>query len=107
MGYQSGRNLNGEAGKWVGRFRRELLPVPSAYYQREAVKMSGKGEWRSALCPFHQDKKPSLRIHVSSGAFCCMACGEKGGDVLAFHRMRYSLGFVEAARALGAWEAVR
>jgi hypothetical protein len=40
-------------------------------------------------CPFHPDIHPRLRIHVASGAYRCMACGEKGGDVQAFHRSRY------------------
>ena len=33
-----------------------------------------------------------------------MTCGAKGGDVLAFHMQRHGLRFIEAARALGAWE---
>jgi hypothetical protein len=90
----------------VGRFRHELLPVPIAYYQKEGLKLVGRGEWRSALCPFHKDRSPSLRIHIATGAFRCMACGEKGGDVLAFHRLLYSLGFVAAAKDLGAWAEV-
>jgi hypothetical protein len=36
-----------------------------------------------------------------------MACGAAGGDVLAFHRRRHGMTFIEAARALGAWEAGR
>jgi len=33
-----------------------------------------------------------------------MACGAKGGDILAFHMERYGFNFVEAVKALGAWE---
>ena len=33
-----------------------------------------------------------------------MVCGEKGGDVLAFHQKRYGQGFKEAAKELGAWD---
>jgi hypothetical protein len=33
-----------------------------------------------------------------------MACGARGGDVLAFHMQRYELRFIDAAKALGAWE---
>jgi len=32
-----------------------------------------------------------------------MACGAHGGDVLAFHRLKYKQSFVDAAKALGAW----
>lgn len=86
-----------------GEFRRDLLPEPLGYYASEGIRLSGRGAWRDALCPFHADTTPSLRVHAESGAFKCMACGASGGDVLSFHRRRHILGFVEAAKALGAW----
>jgi DNA primase len=86
-------------------FRRKRLPTSINYFTSEGIKLFGRGAWRSAICPFHADKKPSLRIRVETGGFCCMACGAHGGDVLDFHRLRYGLSFVEAAQALGAWEA--
>ena len=33
-----------------------------------------------------------------------MVCEAKGGDVIAFHMARYGLPFIEACKALGAWE---
>lgn len=90
-----------------GRFVREGLPTPADYFEREGVKLRGRGVWRSALCPFHGDTSPSLRVHVETGAFRCMSCGAHGGDVLAFHRRRHGMTFIEAARTLGAWEAGR
>lgn len=89
--------------KSVGRFARELLPTSISYFASIRLKLIGKGAWRSALCPFHDDRVPSLRIKVESGAFRCMACGARGGDVLAFHRHRTGAGFAQAARDLGAW----
>ena len=88
-------------------FNRDLLPHPTEYFISEGVKLLDTGGWRSALCPFHNDTKPSLRVFIETGAFRCMACGAKGGDVLAFHMRRHGLGFIDAAKALGAWEAVR
>jgi hypothetical protein len=88
-------------------FRRERLPAPVEYYPAQGLSLSGHGEWRSALCPFHADTRPSLRVDIETGAFRCMACGAKGQDVLAFHRQRHGLGFVAAAQALGCWEGAR
>jgi CHC2 zinc finger len=88
-------------------FRRDHLPPPAAYYQEQHLKLIGGGEWRSAVCPFHDDTKPSLRVRVDTGGFRCMVCGAHGGDVLAFHMKFYGLRFVDAARALGAWEGSR
>lgn len=85
------------------KFNRKKLPDPSIYYHAQGLKLVGGGEWRSTLCPFHDDTKPSLRIRLDSGSFRCMACGAHGGDVLAFHMQRYEMNFVDAAKALGSW----
>ncbi len=85
------------------RFQRERLPAPAAFFQANAIELIGRGAWQSALCPFHADQSPSLRIHVESGAFRCMACGAKGGDVLSFVQQRDGLSFKQAAQQLGAW----
>ena len=90
-----------------GTFNKALLPPAASYYQREGVKLRGSREWRLALCPFHNDRHPSLRVNVNSGAFRCFVCDARGGDVLAFHRLRTGMGFVEAAKALNAWEPRR
>ncbi len=45
-----------------------------------------------------------MGINIETGAFLCRAgCGAHGGDVLAYHRAAHGLGFVEAAKALGAY----
>lgn len=87
-------------------FNRDKLPTPLAYYVNlQKMKLIGNGEWRSALCPFHADRTPSLRINVHRGGFRCMVCGAHGGDVLAFHMKHHKLPFIEAAKVFGAWEA--
>ena len=86
-------------------FRRDLLPSSNKYYLQQGLVFIGGGKWRSCICPFHKDKVLNLRVHLESGAFRCMACGVHGGDVLAFHKLRYELNFSDAARDLGAWEA--
>lgn len=85
-------------------FKRDRLPNPAKYYAAQGLRLIRGGEWKSAICPFHKDTKPSLRVRLDTGAFRCMVCGVHGGDVLAFHMQRYGLRFIEAARALGAWE---
>lgn len=88
-------------------FKRNLLPSPTEYFKSQGLKFTGGGEWKSALCPFHEDTKPSLRVRLGTGGFRCMVCGVKGGDVLAFHMQRHGLRFHEAARQLGACEVMR
>lgn len=85
-------------------FRRDRLPHPADYYAAEGVRLIGGGGWRDALCPFHGDTRPSMRIRFETGAFRCMVCAVHGGDIVAFHMQRHGLRFVEAVQALGAWE---
>jgi DNA primase len=89
--------------KQRGKFIRGYLPDPDKYFDLQQIGLKGKGDWRDALCPFHDDRKPSLRINILKGAYRCMACGAHGGDVLAFHMHLHGKGFIEAAKDLGAW----
>ena len=85
------------------KFHKDRLPNPIEYFEKHGLKFVGRGEWRSALCPFHNDSKPSLRVKVENGAFRCLACGEKGGDIIAFHQKRHGMTFKDACIALGVW----
>lgn len=88
-------------------FDRSLLPPASRYYREHNLRLRGMSAWQSALCPFHDDTRPSLRVQRGTGAFRCMVCGARGSGVLAFHMQRYSLSFLDAARQLGAIEVCR
>ena len=87
----------------VNHFDKSRLPSPASYYATEGVSLKGSGAWRDAICPFHPDTKPSLRVRLDSGAFRCMVCQAHGGDVVAFHMRLYDLNFKVAVMALGAW----
>lgn len=87
----------------MGDFIRNRLPDPVSYFDSEEVRLVGPGRWKTGPCHFHGDSD-SLRVNTASGGWCCMACGAKGGDVLAFHMQRHGLSFVDAARALGAYD---
>lgn len=89
--------------KYAGKFSRKDLPTSITYYQKQGIQLKGSGAWRDAICPFHTDTKPSLRVNVENGAYRCMACGARGGDVLAFHMHLHSMPFIAACKALGAW----
>ncbi len=83
-------------------FDRALLPDPPAFYENTGLRLVGRGKWRTTSCAFH-DGSDSMRINTESGAFVCMACGAKGGDVLAYYMQAHGLEFIDAAKALGAW----
>ena len=102
------RTASFEGQRTAKRFglNRALLPTPVEYYRDHCgMKLTGSNEWRSTLCVFHDDSQPSLRINTKGGAFKCMVCEVKGGDVIAFHMAKHGLSFIEACKALGAWDA--
>jgi DNA primase len=88
-----------------GKLNRAVLKAnPRAYYISQGMKLIGGGEWVNAVCPFHKDTNPSLRINTKTGAYRCFVCGARGGDILAFHQHKHGIGFFEAAKELGALE---
>lgn len=88
----------------MGEFIRDRLPDPLAYFgDGEGLKLAGPGKWKTTRCHFHGGSD-SMRINTKTGAWVCMSCGEKGGDVLAYHMKVYGADFIEAAKDLDAWE---
>jgi hypothetical protein len=86
-----------------GHFDRALLPPPRSFYQRELVKLSRSSRgWAKARCCFHDDRNPSLSVNLSTSGFLCFSCGARGGDLIDFVRLRDGVGFLAAARSLGA-----
>ena len=98
--------LFGRARHAIGRtVDRDSLPSPLTYLrQRGVLAMKPRGEWASICCPSHKggdEAHPSLRVNLADGHFRCHACGAKGGDIIALHRLATGLGFVEAVHDLG------
>lgn len=68
---------------------------------REAAERYGVGvnHYGMALCPFHNDRHPSL--YVADDHYHCFACGEHG-DVIDFAAKLFGLPLYEAAQRLAA-----
>ncbi len=80
----------------VDRIRAEsnIVDVVSDY-----VRLRRAGKNWLGLCPFHEDKKPSLNVEPVKGIYKCFACG-KGGNVFTFLMELNGWTFPEAARNL-------
>jgi hypothetical protein len=85
-------------------FDRNLLPDATSYFEEQGLKLAGpsRAKWKTTECRFHSGSD-SMRVNTASGAWVCMSCGEKGGDVLAYEIAVTGADFVEAAKAIGAW----
>ena len=64
-----------------------------------AVALRRSGASWTGLCPFHDDRRPSLVVSDGVGLWYCHACQE-GGDVLSFVMRRTDCRFVEAVEWL-------
>lgn len=51
-----------------------------------AKKYRLKFKGNKAVCPFHNDKDPSLSLSDEKGLFHCFGCGAKG-DIVTFYKM--------------------
>lgn len=85
-------------------FDRSLLPDALIYYDGQGLTFrERKGKWRTTSC-FNCASSDAMRVNTDSGAFVCMTgCGARGGDVVAYHQAAHGLGFIDAAKELGAW----
>jgi hypothetical protein len=85
-------------------YDRSLLPDPTTYFEDRGHKLSGpaRAKWKTTNCTFHGGSD-SMRVNTATGAWVCMSCYAKGGDVLAFEMQHAGLDFVEATKAVGAW----
>ncbi len=70
-----------------------------------ALRRAGAGSLKG-LCPFHDEKTPSLNVRPTHGTFHCFGCGE-GGSVLDFVMKIEVIGFVEAVERLADRVGVR
>ena len=72
----------------------DIVAVVGSYL---AVKSAGNTF--KALCPFHNDSRPSLNIDPKWQNYKCWACGAQG-DVFAFVEKMEKVGFIEARAML-------
>lgn len=79
----------------------------AAFFGQELERLTsvqGNGEAK-ALCPFHDDKTPSLSVNFKTGEYFCHACQAKG-DAFTFVQERYSLDFPQAVNHLANFAGV-
>jgi len=65
----------------------------------EVTKVKKGGRSTTAICPFHQEKTPSLSIDAARGLYHCFGCG-RSGDIFRFVEETQALGFSDAVELL-------
>jgi len=77
------------------RLKNDIVEVISEY----GIQLKPAGRGYKALCPFHDDKTPSLSISPDSQLFYCFGCGV-GGTVIHFVMRYEGISYGEALRKL-------
>ncbi len=65
----------------------------------EVTKIRRSGRSMMAICPFHEEKTPSMSVDVAKGLWHCFGCG-KGGDVYGFVQEIQGVDFTDAVEVL-------
>ena len=65
------------------------------------VPLKRSGSRYLGMCPFHNDRHPSMNVNPRMGIYKCFACGA-GGDAIKFVQEFERVGFVEALRLVAA-----
>lgn len=78
-----------------------------AFYRQElgVDLLKLRGDEVQVLCPFHDDKNPSLSINIKTGLFNCFACGASG-DVFTFYQRYHDCNFTEALTSLACFSGL-
>jgi DNA primase len=79
---------------------RERARIDEVIGEQVQLRNAGGGNLKG-LCPFHDEKSPSLSVSPGRGLFHCFGCSE-GGDVIRFVERIEHLSFTEAVEKLAA-----
>lgn len=63
------------------------------------IPISKKGANYEAICPFHADTKPSLKVNDNKGIFKCFVC-ETAGDSIKFVTLYKNVEFIDAIKEI-------
>ena len=77
---------------------RDRIRIDEVIGEYVALRRAGAGSLKG-LCPFHDEKSPSMNVRPTHGMFHCFGCGESGG-VIDFVMKIEHVGFVEAVERL-------
>ncbi len=84
---------------------REKSRIDEVIGEHVQLRNAGGGNLKG-ICPFHDEKSPSLSVSPSRGLYHCFGCGA-GGDVIKFVQEIEHLAFTEAVENLAARSGIQ
>ena len=92
------RSVNVFADDVRAEIRRDPRRAYEAILDMSLMPKSGPQE-PVALCPLHEDSRPSLRVNLKKETWYCDPCGQ-GGDLFDLAKARWGLDFPKTAERL-------
>lgn len=77
--------------------KEQIKGSPVSQIIQNYIPLNRKGANLEAVCPFHADTKPSLKVNDQKGLYKCFACGA-GGDSITFVMEYKKVDFKEAIK---------
>ncbi len=84
---------------------REKTPIADVIGEHVQLRNAGGGNLKG-ICPFHDEKSPSLSVSPSRGLYHCFGCGA-GGDVIRFVQNIEHLDFADSVERLAARSGIQ
>jgi DNA primase len=81
------------------QLKERIKESPISLVLSHYISLNRRGSNLEAICPFHADTKPSLKVNDNKGMYKCFACGA-GGDAITFVMNHKHLEFVDALREI-------
>ncbi len=84
----------------VSELKEHIKSLPITQVVGRYISLNKRGANHEALCPFHDDHSPSLKVNDSKGLYKCFVCGE-AGDAISFVEKFSRKNFIEAIKEIG------
>ena len=81
------------------QLKQNIKDTPISSVIGHYLSLTRRGTQTLAICPFHQDTKPSLNVNDQKGMFMCFACNT-GGDHITFVEKYKNLSFIESLKEI-------
>jgi DNA primase len=78
----------------------DILQIPIEKVVGKEIELQRAGANYKGVCPFHDDKSPSMTVSPTKGIYMCFACGAGGGPI-KFITEKKGYDFPEAVKYLG------
>ncbi len=83
----------------VEDFRDYIRSLPISQVISRYISLNKRGQNHEAICPFHDDTNPSLKVNDSKGIYKCFVCQESGDSIKFVSNFR-NKNFIETLKEL-------